>query len=132
MKTLAPPLFESAFLHEVATAIERRGKAIRYHGSLQCSRDVGEYAECLSAEFTGLFRISVRLYIWSDGAMWLSVTQPGPNRTGGWSLNHELRSHVAEFDGCEICRRFEQTIAKPTNATSFWPSFSSDPRHADS
>jgi hypothetical protein len=123
MKTLAPPLFESAFLHEVATAIERRGKAIRYHSSLKCSRDVGESGECLKVEHTGLFRISVRLFIWSDGAIWLSVTQPGPNRTGGWALHHELRSHVAEFDGPEVCRRFERTIARPRNATSLWPTF---------
>ena len=129
MKTLAPPLFESAFLHEVATAIERRGKAIRYSGSLQCSRDVGNSGERLNVEFTGLFRISVRLSIWPDGAMWLSVTQPGPKGTRGWALNHELRSHVAEFDGREVCRRFEQTIAKPTKAATFWPTFSSDTRN---
>ena|SRR5689334_19310059 len=124
MKAFPPPLFDSAFLHEVACAIQRRSKAIRYHGRLECSREVEEGGERLNFDFDGHF-VCIRLSIWWDGVMWLSVTQPGPRRTGGWSLCIQFHSHVAEFDGYEICRCFEQTIAHPVNARSFWPSFSS-------
>ena len=130
MKAFAPPLFESSLLHEIATAIELRSKAIRYHGHLACSRETEESRERLNVDFSDSFRRHVRLSIWTDGQLWLCVTQPGPNRTGGWALNHELRSHIAEFDGEEVCRRFEQTIHEPAEARTFWPTFSHDNRNA--
>ena len=121
MKTFAPPLFESAALHEIASAIEQRGKAIRYHGRLECSRAIEQPFERLNLDFDGLLRAHVRVSVWSDGQLWLCVTQPGPRRTGGWEFYAEFRSHVAELDGSDFCRRFELTINNPTRAQDFWP-----------
>ena len=111
----------AALLHDIASAIERRGKAIRYHGRLECSRAVEAPLERLNVDYDGLLSTHVRVSIWSDGQLWLCVTQPGPRRTGGWELYDEFRSHVAEFDGADVSQRFEQTIHSPTRARDFWP-----------
>ena len=130
MKKFAPPLFESALLHDIASAIERRGKAIRYRGSLECSRTVEAPFERLNANLASPVYGYVSLSIWSDGKLWLCVRQPGSESTGGGGHGVELRSHVAEFDGFEICRRFEQTINDSASVRDFWPAFSHHDRNA--
>ena len=123
MKKFAPPLFESALLHDVASAIERRGKSIRYRGCLECSRAVEAPFERLNVNFASSVYGDIRLSIWSDGRLWLCVTPSGGQHV-------EIRSHVAEFDGCEVCRRFEQTINDSAHVRDFWPTFSHHDRNA--
>ena len=61
MKTFAPPLFESAMLHEFACALERRGKALRYGATFKCSRTVEGAFERLDARWA--VRFGVRVYL---------------------------------------------------------------------
>ena len=121
MKALPPPLFESALLHGIATAIEGRGKAIRYHGKLQCSRVVEDSGERLNADFTAQLHFRVRLSIWADGIFWLGVTVSGPRRSGGWAHCDEFHGQLQSQCAREVLERFEQTIHSPAEARSFWP-----------
>lgn len=124
MKEFALPLFESGLLHDIASAIERRGKSIRYRGRLECGRAVETPFERLNVNFASPVYGDVSLSIWSDGKLWLSVKQPGPKSAGSGVRPVEVRSHVAEFDGFEVCRRFEQTIDDSAHVRDFWPIFS--------
>jgi len=124
MNAFAPPLFESALLHDIASAIERRGKAIRYHGRLECSRDIEESCERLNVDFAAILHFHVRLSIWADGVFWLGITAPGPRRTGGWAHSSEAHGQLDGLDAHDVLERFEQTIQSPTEANNFWPTSS--------
>jgi hypothetical protein len=125
MPSLAVPHLESDLLWEVAVAVARRGKAIRYHGSLDFSRAVEDY-ERLNLDYTSSLRFRVRLSIWSDGALWLGITKPGPSRTGGWGYCDEFHSRLGDLVAQDVAERFEQTIHSPTEARSFWPAISDE------
>jgi len=128
MPSLAVPDFESDLLWQVAIAVARRGKAIRYHGSLECSRAVEDH-ERLNLDYTSCLRFRVRLSIWSDGALWLGITKPGPSRTGGWAYCDEFHSRVRNLTPQDVAARFEQTVQSPTEARSLWPILSDEPRN---
>ncbi len=121
MKTPAPSTFESELLREIASAVERRGKAIRYHGRLKYSRFFENSIERINLDFAGILGFRVRLSIWSDGVLWLGITKPGPRRIGGWAYRDEFHSHVDSLDTNAFVERFEQTIHSPTQARSIWP-----------
>jgi hypothetical protein len=121
MTTLSPAPFECRLLHDIASAVERRGKAIRYHGALECGRAVEDSIERLNVDFKGISGFRVRLSIWADGALWIGITKPGPGRTSGWAYRDEFRSHLGGLDTHNVVERFEQTIHSPTEARSFWP-----------
>jgi hypothetical protein len=125
MANLAVPDFESDVLWDIAIAVARRAKAIRSSGTLELSRDVEEF-ERLNLDFTGSSGFHVRLSIWSDGALWLGVTKPGPNRAGGWDHRDEFRSRLTGLGPHDVVERFEQTIQSPTEARTFWPAFSDE------
>ena len=121
MNTLVTSPFESALLRQIADGFERRGKAIRYHGELECSRAVEDSIERLNVDFTAIVGCRVRLSVWSDGVLWLGITEPGPRRTGGWAYRNEFHSHLDSLDACSVVERFEQTIHSPRQARGFWP-----------
>ena len=75
--------FESALLRDIVSGLERRGKAIRYRGELECSRVVEDSTERLNVDFAAISRFRVRLGVWPDGALWVGITEPGVKRTGG-------------------------------------------------
>ena len=124
MTSLAVPDFESTRLWDIAIAVARRRKAIRHHGSLECSRAVEEY-ERLNLDFTGTSRYRVRLSIWSDAAVWLGITKPGPS---GWAYCDEFHSRLGDFTPQHVVELFEQTVHSPTEARTFWPASSDEPR----
>jgi hypothetical protein len=126
--TLAVPDFESALLWDIAIAVARRGKAIRYHGSLEPSRAV-EDCERLNLDFIGVSDFRVRLSIWSDAVIWLGITKPGPKQAGGWAYRDEFHSHLGDLTPQGVVERFEQTVHSPTEARSFWPAFSDETRN---
>ena len=121
MNTSARSPFESALLREIANGVEQRGKAIRYHGELECSRVVEDSIERLNVDFTATVGCRVRLSVWPDGALWLGITEPGARRTGGWAYRDEFHSHLDGLDAHSVVERFEQTIHSPTQARGFWP-----------
>jgi hypothetical protein len=130
MNALTAQPFESALLQEIASAVEHRSKAIRYHGDLKCSRAVNDSIECLNVAFTTLIRFRLRLCCWPDGVLWLSVTKPGPRRTGGWAYCDEVHSHVGGLEVLNVVERIEKTIHTPTQARNFWPASQDEARPA--
>ena len=122
MPNLAVPDFESDVLWGIAIAVARRGKAIRSWGTLELSRAIEEF-ERLNLDFAGSSRFHVRLSIWSDGALWLGVTRPGPRRAGGWDHRDEFHSRLTGLGPRDVVERFEQTIQSPTEVRTFWPAF---------
>ena len=121
MSTLAASPFESVLLREISSAVEHRGKAIRYHGELECSRAVEDSIERLNLDFTAILGFRVRLSVWPDGVLWLGLTEPGPRRTGGWAYRDEFHSHLCGLEAHNVVERFEQSIHSPTQARDFWP-----------
>ena len=69
MKKFAAPLFELALLHDIASAIERRGKSIQYRGRLECNRAVEAPFKRLNVNFGS----PVHGYIWLSMAGALSL-----------------------------------------------------------
>lgn len=125
MPNLAVPDFESDVLWDIAIAVARRGKAIRKWGTIESSRAVDEF-ERFNLDFSGISRFNVRLSIWSNGALWVGVTKPGPSRTGGWGYRTEFHSRLTGLGPADIVERFEQTIQSPTEVRTFWPAFSDE------
>ncbi len=125
--TCSAETFESSLLREIASAIARRGKAIRHHGHLSCSCTVEDSIERLNVEFASLSAWRVRLSVWPDGVLWLSVLQAGARRTGGWAHRDEFHSRMENLDAHAVVERFEQTIHAPHQARSFWPVIDSQP-----
>jgi hypothetical protein len=117
---LATPIFDSALLGDVFDAFQRRGKAIRYHGALEWSRDVEQGSERLNIDVAITDSVRLRLSIWPDGAFWLAVTKPGPSRTGGWQIHEQIEGTAAEIPPSEIVARFESTMSSPTDAVRIW------------
>jgi hypothetical protein len=120
-KSRGVPSFESALLRDIASAIERRGKAIRYHGELKCSRAVEDSIERLNVDFTAISGFRLRLSVWPDGVLWLGITEPGSKRIGGWKYRDEFHCQLQGLAAQGIVERFEQTINSPTDARRFWP-----------
>lgn len=120
MKAAPQIQFESAFLTEIVTAFEQRGKAIRYHGELKLSRDLEESGERLNVDHEGLDRCRVRLSIWADGVFWMGMTQPGPRREGGWAFKDEFSGNLRDKNAARVVVRFEETINGPGGARKYW------------
>jgi hypothetical protein len=127
MKTPTPDLCESTLLRDVAREIKLRGKAIRYHGRLECSRNIEESGERLNIDFSGTLGFRVRLSLWADGVFWLGVTASGPRRSGGWAHRSEAHGDLIGLDARDVRRKFEQTIHSPTDAATIWPTASVEP-----
>lgn len=103
------------------SSVERRGKAIRYHGDLEFSRSVEDSFERLNVDYAATRGFRVRMSIWSDGVCWLGITKPGPRRTGGWEYCESFYSHLESVSEEGVVERFEQTIHSPAEASTFWP-----------
>lgn len=113
--------FEATVLREIASAVEHRRKAIRYHGELECGRTIEDSVERLNLDFIAIRGFRVRLSLWPDGMLWLGITKPGPRRTGGWTFYDEFHSQFGGLDAGDVIERFEQTIHSPTQARDLWP-----------
>ena len=117
---LATPTFDSALLSSIFEAVERRGKAIRYHGTLESTREVEQAHERLNIDVVMIDSVRLRLSIWPDGAFSLAVTKPGPRRDGGWEIHEQVEGTLAELPPSEIVSRLESTMTSPTDAAHIW------------
>jgi hypothetical protein len=104
---LTTPLFDSALLVDIYDAAERRGKAIRYQGTMECSREVARGIERLNIDVAMIHSVRLRFSVWPDGAFWLGITQPGPRRTGGWRMNEQFEGTVARLTPSDVIARLE-------------------------
>lgn len=119
---LATPTFDSLLLGRILEAVEGRGKAIRYHGTLECTRQVEQTSERLNIDVVTIDRVHLRLSIWPDGVFWLGVFKPGPRRDGGWEIHEQVQGTLVELPPSEIVARLESTMSSPTDAQRTWHS----------
>ena len=117
---LAPLVFDSPLLISIVQAVERRGKAIRYQGTLACEREFERGVERLNVDVTLGLRERLRLSVWSDGAFWFSVNKPGPRRAGGWQINEQVEGSLGEWTPSEIVERIEESMLHPTDVMRIW------------
>jgi hypothetical protein len=117
---LAPLVFDSPLLISVLEAVERRGKAIRYHGSLQCTRETEQGLERLNVDLRSTDRIQFRFSLWQDGRFWLTVNKPGPSRTGGWQIDEQVEGDIGRWTPSEIVGRIEASMMMPTDVSRVW------------
>src|SRR3954451_19893768 len=99
---LAPLIFDSPLLARTLEAVQLRGKALRYAGSLECSREVDRGFERLNVDVGSVTRLRLRFSLWSDGAFWLTVNKSGPSRTGGWQINEQVEGTLGEWTPSEV------------------------------
>ena len=118
---LAPLIFDSPFLTSTVEAVESRGKAIRYHGTLECSREFDRGVERLNIDFRSPDRLLLRLSLWSDGAFWFSANKPEARRQGGWQIDEKVEGAIGQWTPSEIVERLEQSMIHPTHVASIWP-----------
>jgi hypothetical protein len=117
---LATPLFDSALLGSILEAFERRGKALRYHGSLASERELDHGIERLNVDVASVTRLQLRLTVWPDGAFWLTVNKPGPIREGGWDMTQQVKGSLGEWTPREIVARVEESLVRPEAVASIW------------
>ncbi|MCA1652349.1 MAG: hypothetical protein LC753_19505 [Acidobacteria bacterium] len=102
---LASLVFDSALLGSMLEAVERRGKAIRYHGTLDCEREIDRGVERLTVSITSLHSLRLRLHLSADGSFWLGVNNPRPKRQGGWEINRQLTGVIGTWTPSEVAAR---------------------------
>ena len=113
--------FDSPLLASILEAVKQRGKAIRYRSSLQCAREVEHGLERLNVDLQSVDCLQLRLSIWSDAAFCLSVNKPGPRSRGGWQIDEQIEGSLASATPLEILERLEQSMIRPTEVASIWP-----------
>ena len=117
---LASLVFDSPLLGSVFDAVEQRGKAIRYHNSMECSRDFERGSERLNINLTSVDSIQCRFSLWPDGVFWLSVNKPGPRRTGGWQISEEVEGSIGQWTASDIVERIESSMMSPADVSRIW------------
>jgi len=109
------PVFDSALLAEVAVAFLRRRKAIAYKtpasGGLSCTREFSETKagthERLNLDIRGGH---LRLSVWADGCLWLSVYVRAAGRNAGWAFQDAFRGDAGDVSAATLVNMVEATL----------------------
>jgi hypothetical protein len=88
VETTGWPAFDAPLLQDIAAAFRRRSKSLRYRAGLSCGREFTGAVERLVLDLRGGH---LRLSVWADGRMWLSVCVRAPGRNGGLGLQGRVR-----------------------------------------
>ncbi len=81
------PAFDAPLLQGVAMAFARRRKALAYHSSLTCKRELSESTSGVIERLNlDLRSDNLRLSIWADGVMWIRLCCLAPGRNAGWAF----------------------------------------------
>jgi len=108
------PVFDAPLLGEVAAALLRPRKAIKYLARLTCEREFCETAEGtserLNVDLESLLGIKLRLSVWADGVMWLSVCVPGKGRNSGWSFKDSFYGDARDVSAATIVGMLGATL----------------------
>ena len=111
------PAFDSPLLRDVAAAFLRRRKALRYRAGLSCGREFDETAggtfERLNLDLPGG---RLRLSVWADGVLLLSVCVPGRGRNSGWAFADAFHGDVDDVSAQTLVGMVEATLALPFGA----------------
>ena len=124
---LAPLVFDSSLLTTTLEAVQRRSKAIRYHGLLECSRELDRGFERLNIDIRSTDQLLTRFSLWSDGVFLLSVHKAGSRREGGWQLAEQVEGTLGEWTPFDVVERIEATIMSPTDVSRIWRPNASNP-----
>ena len=115
------PVCDSPLLADIAAAFLHRRKAIAYktraQGSFTCSREFSESAtetvERLNLDLRGGY---LRLSVWADAGMWLSLSVRAPGRNSGWAFQDQFTGDVNDVSGPALVHMIEATLATPLGA----------------
>jgi hypothetical protein len=104
-------VFDAPLLRDVAAAFLRRRKAIRHKARLACERDFSETGEGaverLNVDLPGG---RLRLSVWADGVMWLSVCVRGKGRNSGWSFKDGFYGDARDVSAATLVGMLEATL----------------------
>ena len=103
------PIFDSPLLREMASAFQRRGKAIRYHRTLSCEREAREDSpERMNIDIRQ-GDSQLRFSLWEDGMAWvrLCVGRPG----AGWTFLDSFHGDARNLPVAAMVELAEATLA---------------------
>lgn len=104
------PTFDSPLLQEVGSAFLRRRKAIAYQCGFSCEREFSESATGV-VERLNIDAGDLRLCIWADGVMWLSVCVRGKGRGVGWAFKDTFHRDAQDVSAEALVGMVEATVA---------------------
>jgi hypothetical protein len=110
------PAFDSPLLQDITSAFVQRGKAIAYEtrasGGMSCTREFSESAigthERLNLD---LWRGHLRMSVWADGEIWLSVCVKAARRNASWAFQDNFYGDARDVPGVAIVGMIEATLA---------------------
>ena len=106
------PTFDAPLLRDVTAAFLSRRKALRYRAGLSCHREFTEAADGAWERFNlDLRKGHLRLSVWADGVIWVSVCVRGRARNSGWSFTDGFHGDVRDVSADTLVRMVESTIA---------------------
>jgi hypothetical protein len=106
------PTFNAVLLSRIASAFQKRHKAITYRIGFSCRREFNE------SESAGIERLNIdagklRLSVWSTGEMWFSVCVRALGRNAGWTFNDSFHGDIQNVSAEELVKMFEATLELP-------------------
>jgi len=108
------PAFDAPLLEEVSAAFRRRCKSLRYRAGLACKRQFSEDAQGTDERLNlDLRRGHVRLSVWADGIMWLSVCVTGCGRNSGWAFQDSFHGDIHDVSPQALVGMVEVTLGVP-------------------
>jgi hypothetical protein len=108
------PYFQSTRLDAIAAALGRRAKAIKAHSrKFASTRELTGEGERLDLEMetNEAHPTRLRLSVWEDGAVWLSVHQSDTWRRGGWAFQLTGRGDASQVESTALVAMVEETRA---------------------
>jgi hypothetical protein len=113
--TTAWPVFDSPLLTEIAAAFLGRRKAIAYKtrtsSDLSCTREFSETQtgthERLNLDIRGGH---LRLSVWADASLWLSVCVRAAGRNAGWGFQDAFHGDAGDASAATLVSMIEATL----------------------
>jgi hypothetical protein len=111
-KSAAWPVLDSPLLADVAAAFLRRRKAIAYRvGEVSCGREFSESASETFERFNlDLCGGHLRLSVWEDGCVWVSVCVRAAGRNAGWAFQDAFHGDARDVSATTLVGMVESTL----------------------
>lgn len=109
------PAFDPPLLADIAAAFFRRWKAIAYRScQFSCGREFSESAERTFERFNlDLWGGRLRLSVWADGCLWLSVCVSAVGRDAGWAYKDAFYGNAQDVSAVTLVNMIQATLALP-------------------
>ena len=105
------PAFDAPLLRDIAAAFRGRRKALRYRAGLSCGREFSESADGTSERLNlDLPRRGVRLSVWADGSLGLSVCVRAAGRNAGWAFQDAFHGDAGDVSAATLVNMIEATL----------------------